>query len=80
MVPVLILGIHNVAVVAGGRFVLQVGWRVRHPGEDAQRSRLGKIYPGGDPPDHRTGEQADDAANHHHGTRDKQVGIDEWQK
>lgn len=37
VVPVFILGIHHVTVVAGGGFVLQVGWRVRHPGEDAQR-------------------------------------------
>ena len=37
VVPVFILGIHDVAVVAGGRFVLQVGRGVRHPGEDAQR-------------------------------------------
>ena len=37
MVPVFILGIHDMAVVTGGGFVLQVGWRIRHPGKNAQR-------------------------------------------
>ena len=37
VVPVLVLGIHHVAVVAGGGCVAQVGGRVRGPGEDAQR-------------------------------------------
>ena len=36
VVPVLILRVHRVAVVAGGRFVPQVGRRIRHPRENAQ--------------------------------------------
>jgi hypothetical protein len=36
VVPVFILGIHDVAVVAGGGFVLQVGGRIGDPSEEAQ--------------------------------------------
>ena len=36
VVPVLILGIHDVAVVAGGGFVLEVGGRTGDPGEEAE--------------------------------------------
>jgi hypothetical protein len=38
VVPVLVLGIHDVTVVASARFVTHVGGRVRHPDEDAQGS------------------------------------------
>jgi hypothetical protein len=36
VIPILILGIHHMAVITGGWFVAQVGWRVRHPGENAK--------------------------------------------
>jgi ATP-dependent DNA ligase len=34
MEPTLVLRIHHVAVVASGRFVPQIGWRVRYPAEN----------------------------------------------
>jgi hypothetical protein len=39
VVPILVLGIHDVAVVTGGGLVPQVGGRIRCPGEDAQRGQ-----------------------------------------
>jgi len=41
MEPALVLCIHHVAVVASGRFVPQVGGRVRHPGENTEGEQKG---------------------------------------